>query len=358
MAIARPPTLRSLATELGVSISTVSRALNGHPHVDEVVRERVLAAAEKVGYVPDALAQSLKSQRTWRIGLILPDILNEFYTVAVATIEREIAAAGYRLQLSITGDDPALEAQQLEALLRERADGVILVPSARRSAAVERLVGAGMNVVELGRRSENEGVSSVVAAERAGVVAATTHLLGLGHRRIALIGGPDAHSTGRERLAGYRDALAAADVSYDAALVRQGLLQHQFGYEASLAVLTQPDPPTAVVAASNQLVYGLLRAATGLAIAVPGALSIVAFGHAHWFALANPPVTSVVVPIAEMAVAAAALLRRHMEQAPQRDTSANGGAPVPRPIHLVFDAPLVVRGTAARRHTPRKDETG
>jgi LacI family transcriptional regulator len=336
MAIARPPTLRSLASELGVSISTVSRALNGHPHVDEEVRERVLAAAAKVGYVPDALARSLRSQRTWRVGLVLPDILNEFYTVAVASIERELAAVGYRMQLSITGDDPALEAQQLEALLRERADGVILVPSARRSAAVERLVGAGVPVVELGRRSENEGVHSVVAAERAGAVAATTHLLGLGHRRVAFIGGPDAHSTGRERLAGYRDALAGVGVPYDTALVHQGPLQHEFGYDASLAVLTHPDPPTAVVAASNQLVFGLLRAAAGLGIAVPEALSVVAFGHAHWFALANPPVTSVVVPIAEMAAAAAGLLRRD----------------APRPIHRVFDAPLVVRGTtAARRPT-------
>jgi LacI family transcriptional regulator len=355
MAVARPPTLRSLATDLGLSISTVSRAINGHPHVDEDVRERVLAAAERVGYAPDALARSLKAQRTWRVGLVLPDILNEFYTVAVAAIERKLAAAGYRLQLSIAGDDEALEAQQLEALLQERADGALLVPAGRRSAAVARLVAAGVPVVELGRRAENDGVHSVVAAERPGAVAATTHLLGLGHGRIAFIGGPDVHSTGRERLAGYRDALAMAGVPYDPGLVRQGPLQHEFGYEAALAALTQPDPPTAVLAASNQLVFGLLRAAAGLGLSVPDALSVVAFGHAHWFAVANPPVTSVMVPIAEMAAAAAGLLRRHVELAMrQRDGAADPATADAsgRPIHQVFDAPLVVRGTTARPRPP------
>ncbi|MBI3973903.1 MAG: LacI family DNA-binding transcriptional regulator [Chloroflexi bacterium] len=82
---ARPPTLRSLAYDLGLSISTVSRALNGHPHVDDAVRVRVLEAAKRSGYVPDPLARGLKTQRTWRVGLVLPDILNEFYTVAVAS---------------------------------------------------------------------------------------------------------------------------------------------------------------------------------------------------------------------------------------------------------------------------------
>src|SRR6266540_2797105 len=157
-------TLRSLATALGVSTSTVSRALNGHPHVDEGLRTRIRAAAREAGYVPDPLARGLKTQRTYWAGLLLPDIENDFYAAAATAIVRELTGAGYRVQLSITENDPALQTLYLESLRRERAGGVIYVPCTAHDDVVERLLGVGTPVVELARRSGSSAVDSVVAA--------------------------------------------------------------------------------------------------------------------------------------------------------------------------------------------------
>src|SRR5262249_19510879 len=154
--MAATPTLRTLAAALGVSPSTVSRALDGHPHVDEATRRRVVEAARRAGYAPNALAQGLRTQRTRRIGLVVPDIQNDFYAAAAAAIERELAGRQYRLQLSITGDDPALEQAYLDGLRQEHVAGVIYVPCGRRSAAAARLVASGVPVAELARRSQIE----------------------------------------------------------------------------------------------------------------------------------------------------------------------------------------------------------
>lgn len=344
------PTLRDLASALGISTSTVSRALNNHPYVKEALRGRIQQAAREAGYRPDPLARGLKTQRTYRVGLVIPDILNDFYAAAAAAIERELSAAGYRLQLIISNDDPTLEAAAVDDLRHERADGMIYVPSERRSAAAARLVMRGVPVVELVRRSAEQGVDSVLADERTGAAAATRHLLDLGHRRIAFICGPSTLSTGRERLAGYHQELAAAGISEDPALRRIGPYRRAFGYEALQALLDSTPPPTAVVAASNELLIGVLRAVYERRLTVPDELSIVGFGDPDWFGVAHPPITTVALPIAAMAAAAAQqIIRRLAGRAASRSSEVAA-----QPVHQQFATTLLVRDStgAARTKEP------
>lgn len=347
-------TLRTLATALGVSTSTISRALNGHPHVDEALRSRIQTAAREVRYVPDPLARSLKTQRSSWAGLLLPDIQNDFYTAAAAAIVRELTGAGYRVQLSITDNDPALQTLYLEALRRERGGGVIYVPCTPHDEAVARLLEASTPVVELARRSGSNAVDSVVADERAGAYAATMHLLGLGHQRIGFISGPLAFSTARERQAGYRQALAAAGCPEEPTLVRLGTFDRTFGHTAASELLSARHPPTAILAASNELLIGVMRAAYAHGAAIPESLSVIGFGNPDWFALAHPPVTTVALPMEEMAAAAAQHLLRRMRATAGTPASQAGATPPARPgVHLSFDAPLLVRGsTAPPRYAP------
>ncbi|MGH2352306.1 MAG: LacI family DNA-binding transcriptional regulator [Chloroflexota bacterium] len=340
-------TLRSLATSLGLSVSTVSRALSGHPYVKETVRARVRQAAQDAGYRPNQLARGLKAQRTDTVGLLLPDIQNDFYTAAAAVIVRDLVAAGYRVQLGITGDDVAMQTASLDDLGRERAAGVIYVPAERRSAAVARLVEAGVPVVALARRPSDDQVDSVVADDRTGAYAVAAHVLALGHRRVALVCGPRVLPTARGRLTGYQEALVAAGVAEDAPLIRLGPFGRAFGYEAALSLLALPDPPTAIIAASSELLTGVLRAAYGHGIVIPAALSIVGFGDPDWFALAHPPVTTVALPMAEMAAAAAQQLLRRIKEAAQRGKPGALLSPRRPGTHLTFEAPLLVRGTTA-----------
>jgi LacI family transcriptional regulator len=213
-------------------------------------------------------------------------------------------------------------------------------------------------VAELARRSRIEGVDSVLAADRAGAAAAVAHLVGLGHRRIALVCGPAALSTARERLAGYREALAAAGLAEDPSLVRLGTFRRPFGYDAALSLLTLPMPPTAILAASSELLIGALRAAHGHGVAIPQALSVVGFGDPDWFGVAHPAVTTVALPMAEMAAAAANQLLRRIEEerrSPRRDgppMAAAGGPGARTGVHLHFEAPLLARGTTAPPAAP------
>ncbi len=335
-------TLKELSRSLGLSTSTVSRALSGRDFKRASTRaqvERILERATELGYEPNGLARSLKTQRRQVVGLILPDILNDYYAAAATLVQTTLAAAGYQVILCVTSDDAAAEAAQRRLLREERVAGMVVVPSPQRQPSTVRLNGRSVPpVVELVRHSADSVDDAVLIDDVDAGRQGTEHLLDLGHRRIAVLTGPTNFSTSRLRLDGYRQALASAGVSGDESLIASGPYRREAARLATKALLAQDHRATAIIATSNELVIGALQALSQCEVRVPDDLSLVGFGNADWFELLRPALTTVALPIQEMAMVAAHMLLKRIRLAAGADPAAD--AP---PVVARYQAHLVVR---------------
>jgi LacI family transcriptional regulator len=350
-------TLHEVAEEAGTSRSTASRALGGHGYVAEHIRERVRSAAERLGYVPDVSARTLKGRSSRVIGLLVSDLRNQFYAQLAAGVEQTLSAAGYQVVLVDDHGSEERAADGARAFLAMRADGVLLAPVGR--PATEVLVEHGTPVVEVDRRSGVRGCDAVAIDSESGTHAAVTHLLELGHRQIAVVVDETKWATGKDRLKGYRAALRDAGVPYSRKRVLdlglglgRGLEPEAEGpgdgsarggeregaAEAVGALLDANPGVTALFAANNvvaELVWQVLKQRGR---AVPGDYSVVSFDDQTWMRMVEPKLTAVRQPVYEMGSKAAALLLERVE--PVERGAARAQAHILQPE-------LVVRGSTA-----------
>lgn len=271
--------IEDVARLAGVSIATVSRALSGYPNVSEGTRRRVREAADALGYVVSSYASSLASGRTRNVGAVVPHLDRWFFTSVIEGAERELLRRGYDLTLyNLRGGGEERRTVFENHLLRQRVDAVIAVSLELTDEEIGRLLRIGKPLVSVG--GPLPGVPSL-SIDDVGVAAlATGHLIALGHRRIAHIGGSrefdrDFHiPTSRRR--GYERALAEAGIPMDPRLYRTADFTIAGGYAATKQLLGSPgDRPTAVFAASDEMAIGGLLAARDLGIRVPEEVSIV-----------------------------------------------------------------------------------
>ena len=331
-------TLRDVAKRVGLSAATVSRALSGHPYVDEQTRVRIVRAARELGYRPNALARALRVQTTRTIGLIIPDIRNDFYAESATVLQGALEEHGYRLILCISNSDPAHDRSYLRTLAEHRVDGIVHVPSSPTDARELEAGGRRIPVVELLRHSPDAPFDAVVSDDREGAAALTRHLLGLGHRRIAMLTGPDAFSTTRYRVEGYRGALREAGVDPADEIVLYGTYSPASGRVQTRQVLAMRPPPTAIFSSGSPLTSGVLRALGDARVRIPDDLSLVAYEDPDWYAISSPALTCYALPLREMGrVAAEHIVAR---------VTAGEGVP-PEPAVLRFSGRLVVRESTA-----------
>jgi DNA-binding LacI/PurR family transcriptional regulator len=336
--MARPSRVRPAATShdvaarAGVSQPTVSLVLSSNPkaRVASATRERVLRAAEELGYRPNVVARSLVRRRSYALGVVVPDIANQFFADVVSGAERVAAEEGYALFLCEQRGVPL--DRRLEALRARQVDGVIL--DAAGASAVPQAAFDGLNIVLIDQPSDRwPGVAS--DAEGAGRMAAE-HLLALGHRSIAFVG-PSADVHGfRMRERGFFRALAAAGVALPSAWLRRVPATLDGGQQAMRALLAQRERPTATFCANDLLALGAHKACTQAGVVIPRDMSLVGCDDIAFAQLVTPELTTVAVPARELGARAARLIVREIE-------GKGGPAPKPRPLPVK----LVVRGTTA-----------
>lgn len=324
-------TIKDVAREAGVSLGTASQALRGRPSVREETRRRVTAVAARLRYQPSAPARSLVTRRTHAVGLIISDIANPFFIRAVRAVEDLSHRAGCNVMLCNTDEDPAKEAQYLRVLTEKRVDGILLASAGATRAAIREVRHQGIPLVLFDRTLAGAGLPSVTVDGVAGGRLAAEHLLGLGHRRLAIIHGPCARSTGRQRLAGYLEALRGAGREPDPALIREGNFKADSGQELARCLLALPHPPTALFCTNNLMTVGALRTLQERRVRIPEQLSLVGYDDLEWWTLTHPPLTTVGQPAYELGEEAMRLLLRQMEQ------------PGGRAQHLVLKPELIVR---------------
>lgn len=286
-------TIRDVAKRAGVSVATVSYVINGTKPVAPETAARVRRAMEELDYHPDASAQSLRTRTTHVIGVVVSDIANPFFATLVRGAEDCARQHGYSLLICNTGEDLENERIYLSLLSRRRVDGLLLAPTGKNDELIGRLIDRGMNIVFIDRTPPHLQAPAVLSQNEAGAYRATCHLIEHGHRRIGIVLGLPDVSTTAERLRGYRRALAHYGLELDEDLLVYGRSQVAGAREACLALLSRPNPPTAIFATNNLMTIGAMQAIRKLSLRCPGEVSVVGFDDFEWAEAFDPPLTTV-----------------------------------------------------------------
>jgi LacI family transcriptional regulator len=330
--------VKDVALRAGVSLGTVSNVLNRPERVSAATRAKVQQAIDELGFVRNEAARQLRAGRSRTIGVVVLDVGNPFFTDMAAGIEVAAEAAGLGVVLCNSGQQLPREDHYLAMLQEQRAYGILITPVTAKNPRIERIRRGGTPVVLLDRESSPKQCS-VSVDDVAGGEMAMRHLLALGHRRVAFLGGDQSINQVSDRLAGARAAMTAAGLDPSRLMVLEtpGLtVLHGRGAGDELAGRSARRRPTAVFCANDLLALGLLQSMTGRQLHVPGDMAIVGYDDIDFAAAAAVPLTSVRQPSAQLGQAAAELL---IEEVSSPATH--------RHRQVIFEPELVVRASTA-----------
>lgn len=287
----RRPTIQDLARAAATSPSTASRALSGNGYVAADVRTRVLEAADRIGYVPDINARTLRNRTSRAVGMLISDLRNPFYANLAAGIEQQLRSAGYHVIVVNNDGEEEAEVEGARTFLAVRVSAAIVTPVSDR--AVRMLMNDGVPVVQADRMVEGLTSDGVLVDNVRGAREVTEHLIGLGHTRIALLIDETDWTTGAGRLAGYRAALGAAGLPLDTGLVVPTKFHPEAARDAVTDLLDRCPDVTALFAANNMLAEGAFQALQRAGRRIPEDLSLVAFDDVPWMSMVSPGITTV-----------------------------------------------------------------
>ncbi|MDE2730079.1 MAG: LacI family DNA-binding transcriptional regulator [Bacteroidota bacterium] len=328
-------TVRDVARHANVSISTVSRVLNDSARVNQDKKRRVMEAVKQLGYIPNPAARNLVRRETGAIGALLPHITGEFFAELLAGLDE--AAQRHSKPLVVSASHRhASEFSQALRILQRRVDGLLIMAPELEAEEVLEMARPGISIVFLNTRRNSANLHTFDFDNYGGVNAMTRHIIGLGHDRLAFVGGPDEAHDAQARRRGFRDALS--EKTY--AMEITGDFSAKVGYEAAIRILTDAPQTTAIVAANDLSALGALRALHERGIDVPRDMMVTGFDDIPSAKFATPSLTTVHVPIQELTVQAVS----HLAGLIQGD---------PDPVSHMEPLPLVMReSTAARKMEP------
>lgn len=332
-------TIKDIAARLDLAISTVGRALADDSRISHTTKHRVREAAAEMGYIANRAARIMRGGSSHLVALVVPDIRNGFYSTIAHALSTCLQSGGFQLMLAETDDDPAAERSQLRELAGANVAGVILAPTAKPAAETVRLL-QQVPHVQLLRKHASLGTHWFGMDDTDALEQAALHLLSLGHRRIAYIGGAKDVPTGVQRLQGVHRATQARHVSVTELLGPPS--SSEFGCEAIGQLLEQTAGPTAVLTGSVQITYGVIAELHRRGVGVPGRLSVVGFGDEPGFSWWGPGLTTVAPPVLELATSCGLWFVHQLK------SRAFDGSP----YNVVSPATLVFRGSTA---APRED---
>jgi LacI family transcriptional regulator len=302
-------TIRDVAQLANVSPATVSKVLNDAPYVSESARERVLSAVSKLNFRPNVIARSLKKSQTATIGLLTDDLEGVFTTSMMRGVEEVASAQGFSVFLCNSYGQMESEKAHLEVLLAKQVEGIILLSGYRvRQRGAPGLLLGNVPVVYLYQYTRDIAAPCIIPDDVGGGRIATEHLIAAGRTRIGLINGPAHYEATHQRAEGYQQALAAAGLPFDPALVRVGKWHENSGYLLARELMQLPNRPDAIFCASDSLAAGALDALHEMGVLVPADVALVGFDNRSFAQYQRPPLTTVELPLVEMGRLAGKLL--------------------------------------------------
>jgi len=315
-----PTTLEDIARALKVSKMTVSRAINNHPEISRETRERILAVAQKMNYRPNQFARALTTNRSYLIGIVVPDLMHSYFAEICRGVELQARPSGYQNLICNTDEDPRKEMAEIEALV-SRTDGLIVASalSEKETKFYRQLTKDGGRIVLIDRLLEGLKVSAVITDDVHVGVLATQHLIKLGHRQIGHLRGTSA-STSLQRFQGFMNAMSAAGLPVREDLIRDCGFTENDGYQAMKSWIADGQLPSAIFAANDPAAIGAMTSLHEAGINVPDDVAIVGAGRIHYGDMLRIPLTTVTWSTLEMGQTAASLLLELMTGTPKAST--------------------------------------
>jgi LacI family transcriptional regulator len=330
------PTIRDVAAAAGVSLGTVSRALNRSGRVSAGAAAAVAEAAARLGYEPDSVARSMRGRASGVVGVLVSDFANPFFAQVIKAAEARLQTSGYALLVANTDNDKAREKNLIELFRRRRVDGLLLGPCESEDAKLIERVGRDyFPVVALDRDFGPEG-SGLHVDHCRGATQATQYLLDLGHRRIALLSSGSPMRPGRERIKGFTAAFEDRETRPDPKLIVSERSSMEFVFSEALALLSTRDPPTAFICLGTRILAGVLQALRHLGRRMPEDASVISIGDTDLTRLYSPPITSVTWSFDVVGTALAELLLKRI-----------GPGSAPEPERILITPRLIPRESCA-----------
>jgi LacI family transcriptional regulator len=314
-------TIRDVAREAGVSIATVSRVFNNSSLVSEATAKVVMQVAARFDYWPNSAAQSLTTNRSNTLGVLLPDLFGEFYSEVIRGIDSLARRESYQIMLSSSHADNEEILMAARSMLG-RIDGLLMMAPDDASADTVNRIRRRIPLVLLNPATDSAQNCSVSIDNFSGAREAVNHLLKLGHRRIAMVAGPQGNVDANERLRGFTQALSDAGQDPEEAMVVQGDFRESSGFSAGLELMKCVPRPSAVFVANDSMAVGLLAALEGLGVDVPRDLAVIGFDDVDIAGYLRPPLTTVHIDAFTLGQRAAQMMVNEI-QSPEKGTNHN-----------------------------------
>ncbi len=290
-------TLKSIANHFDLSVSTVSRILNGKAEqfrISKATVELVTIHANKYGYTPNLIAKGLQASKTFTIGLMLPDIANPFFANMARQIERAASHANYSILLVDAQESIEMEIRQLRNMLGRKVDGLIVAPVGTSFEHFAEAFKENIPLIFVDRYSKTSNIPYITSDNFQGAYNATKLLIAHGHKQIAIIKGSEFIETGKERKRGFLQAMHEAGFEVDNQLIVGNEFSQENGYDSTMELLKNViKPPTAILAMNNQIGLGVLKAINEKGLSVPTDISLIFFDEQPYFAYLKTPVTAI-----------------------------------------------------------------
>lgn len=329
----KKPNLRVLAAKAGVSINTASRAINDKPDINPLTKEKILRIAREIGYVPNASAVALRTQKTRTLGVIIADNNNPFYAEVLSGIEAEAKANNYHIILTNTRRDYQEEENAIELLLGKQVDGLLIAPVQEKNEDIYKLIDSKIPFVVVGRDYEDLSIDAVYSDELKGGYIATEYLIKKGFKNISYIGGYTYKSPARRRLEGYKKALTDYGIAIKENLIKIGDIDIKDGYNQTKDMFDQGINFQAIFAYNDMMAFGAVKAIKERGLEIPGDIGVVGYDNILFSSLVSPPLTTVNLKKDELGRESVRLLLSKINGYRKKNKK------------IVLDVDLLIRGT-------------
>lgn len=308
-------TIIDIAKKLGISASTVSRALSNHPDVKPTTKKRVLTIAKEYNFKPNPIAQSLKNNKTKIIGVIVPEIKHDFFSSAISGIEDVAYNSGFTILVCQSNEDYKREVINIGSLIQQRVAGIIasISQTTDNSNHFQKILDHGIPLVFFDRVSKEIKANKVIIDNAKSACIAVTHLISRGYKRIAHLAGPQILEICQERLNGYKEALKNRGLAIKDNYIQFGGLDDKDGYNSMDNLLKQKVKPDAIFAVNATVAIGAYQRIREAGIKIPSEIGIVGFSNNKIMTLVDPPLTAINQPSFEMGKRAAQILLKMIE---------------------------------------------
>lgn len=295
-----------------MSTATVSRFMNQKGGIRDKTRQRILAAVDELNYIPDAVARSMVNKNTKTIGVIIPDINNPFFPLVVSGIEHQAREKGYFTILCNSNESPEIEREQIRILLERNVDGFIITTADEAGHQLKPVIDRKIPIVAVDRPIKSLELDTVLVGNIDGAYQATRHLILQGHKRIAIIRGPQNTTPGLERFLGYKRALEDYQLPLEEALIVEGDFKEESGYLAARQLYSLPERPTAIFSSNNLMTQGCLKLLFEIDWKLGEQVSLIGFDDIELATFIEPQLTVVSRPMRQLGEVAFDILYEKM----------------------------------------------